>query len=155
MKGENPITKNRGKKLEENIPKQHATIKTRPTFKLFFKLTENKVFQNSKLVLGASVILVTQDINIMRDPQASKRVEVSHGYIIEKNAMKMKSHRRSYLAELDTSLSQLFLILKRERERERERQERRDMDFVYAMTVECEGLRSERWRVRVEIGDGG
>ena len=69
--------------------------------------------------------------------------------------MKMKSHRRSYLAELDTSLSQLFLILKRERERERERQERRDMDFVYAMTVECEGLRSERWRVRVEIGDGG
>ena len=72
MKGENPITKNRGKKLEENIPKQHATIKTRPTFKLFFKLffklTENKVFQNSKLVLGASVILVTQDINIMRDP---------------------------------------------------------------------------------------
>ena len=65
--------------------------------------------------------------------------------------MKMKSHRRSYLAELDTSLSQLFLILKRERERE----ERRDMDFVYAMTVECEGLRSERWRVRVEIGDGG
>ena len=155
MKGENPITKNRGKKLEENIPQQHATIKTRPTFKLFFKLTENKVFQNSKLVLGASVILVTQDINIMRDPQASKRVEVSHGYIIEKNAMKMKSHRRSYLAELDTSLSQLFLILKRERERERERQERRDMDFVYAMTVECEGLRSERWRVRVEIGDGG
>ena len=153
MKGENPITKNRGKKLEENIPKQHATIKTRPTFKLFFKLTENKVFQNSKLVLGASVILVTQDINIMRDPQASKRVEVSHGYIIEKNVMKMKSHRRSYLAELDTSLSQLFLILKRERERER--QERRDMDFVYAMTVECEGLRSERWRVRVEIGDGG
>ena len=125
MKGENPITKNRGKKLEENIPKQHATIKTRPTFKLFFKLTENKVFQNSKLVLGASVILVTQDINIMRDPQASKRVEVSHGYIIEKNAMKMKSHRRSYLAELDTSLSQLFLILKRERERERETRETR------------------------------
>ena len=127
MKGENPITKNRGKKLEENIPKQHATIKTRPTFKLFFKLffklTENKVFQNSKLVLGASVILVTQDINIMRDPQASKRVEVSHGYIIEKNVMKMKSHRRSYLAELDTSLSQLFLILKREKERERDKRD--------------------------------
>ena len=44
----------------------------------------------------------------------------------------------------------------RERERERER-ERVDMDFACAMMVGCEGLRSERWRVRVrvEIRDGG
>ena len=40
--------------------------------------------------------------------------------------------------------------------RERER-ERVDMDFACAMMVGCEGLRSERWRVRVrvEIRDGG
>ena len=92
----------------------------------------------------------------MRDPYASERVEVSHGYIIEKIAMKMKSHRRSYLAVLDMSLSQLFLISQRERERERER-ERRDTDFACVMAMGCEGLRSERWRVRVrvEFGDGG
>ena len=84
----------------------------------------------------------------MKDPHASERVEVSHGYIIEKNAMKMKSHRRSYLTELDMSLSQLFLISKRERERQ-------DTNFICAIMVGCEGLRSERWRVRVEIEDGG
>ena len=29
------------------------------------------------------------------------------------------------------------------------------LDFIRAMTMGCEGLRLERWRVRVEIGDGG
>ena len=83
-----------------------------------FKLTGNKVFQNLKSVLGVLAILVTQEINIMRDPHASERVEVNHGYIIEKNAMKMKSHRRLYLAESDMSLSKLFLISEKERERD-------------------------------------
>ena len=48
------------------------------------------------------------------------------------------------------------MISQRERERERER-ERRDTNFACVMVVGYEGLRSERWRVRVrvEIGDGG
>lgn len=42
-----------------------------------YSLTENKVFQNSRSVLGASAILVAHEINIIRDPHASERVEVS------------------------------------------------------------------------------
>ena len=52
------------------------------------------------------------------------------------------------------SLSAFSDFIEKERERERER---RDTDFACAMMVGCEGLRSERWRVRVrvEIRDGG
>ena len=61
----------------------------------------------------------------MRDPHASERVEVSHGYIIQKKKKCYENENEScgqpsYLAKLDLSLSQLFLISERERERERE-----------------------------------
>ena len=96
----------------------------------------------------------------MRDPHASERVEVNHGYIIEKNAMKVKSHRRLYLVESDMSLSKLFLILEKERERDiRHGLRLCDDGGVWGLEIgemEGEGW-DRRWRVRVrvEIGDGG
>lgn len=47
--------------------------------KINSKLTGNKDFQNSGSVFGASAIPVAQEINIIRDPHASERVEVSQG----------------------------------------------------------------------------
>ena len=66
--------------------------------------------------------------------------------------MRVEVSHRTLQNRIWVSLS--FFWFHRERERERER---RDTDFACAMTVGCEGLRSERWKVtvRVEIGDEG
>ena len=53
----------------------------RPNFKLFSNSPEIK---SSKTQTQSSAILVTQEIDIIRDPHASERDEVSHGYIIGK-----------------------------------------------------------------------
>ena len=42
-------------------------------------LTGARAFQNLKSVLGASAILVAQEMSIIREPVASERVEVSQG----------------------------------------------------------------------------
>ena len=74
--------------------------------------------------------------------------------------MKMKSHRRLYLAESDMSLSKLFLISEKERERDT-RHGLRLCDDSGVWGLEIREMEGEGWdrrwrvRVRVEIGDGG